>query len=171
MGICGTGVVETAAELVKQGLVDETGLLDDSYFDGGFPLAQNKAGKTIVFTQKDIRELQLAKAAVRAGIETLLFQYGISKDQVSKVYLAGGFGYRLDAKKAVAIGMLPGEFEDRIIPVGNSSLAGASLYLQRDSSEKALEDLLGVSEEIQLMSGGKFNDCYVDAMMFNAGRE
>ena len=165
-GICGTGVVEMVAALVKQELVDVTGLLDKSYFDGGFPLAKNGKGKMIVFTQKDIREIQLAKVAVRAGMETLFFKYGVSREQVSKVYLAGGFGYRLDAKKAVAIGMLPGELEDRIQPVGNSSLAGAALYLQEKSSEKAMRDLLGVSEETQLMSGGKFNAYYMDAMMF-----
>ena len=98
-GICGTGVVETAAELVREEIVDETGALDEDYFDDGFPLAKTPDGKEIVFTQKDVREIQLAKAAVRAGVETLLLRYGIKKEEVSKVYLAGGFGYKLEYRK------------------------------------------------------------------------
>ena len=113
-GICGTGVVETAAELVREEIVDETGALDEDYFDDGFPLAKTPDGKEIVFTQKDVREIQLAKAAVRAGVETLLLRYGIKKEEVSKVYLAGGFGYKLNTDKAIAIGMIPEEWRSAL---------------------------------------------------------
>ena len=84
-GICGTGVVETASELVREEIVDETGALDEDYFDDGFPLAKTADGKEIVFTQKDVREIQLAKAAVRAGVETLLLRYGIKKKKFKSV--------------------------------------------------------------------------------------
>lgn len=165
-GICGTGVVETAAELVREEVVDETGALDEDYFDDGFPLAKTPDGKEIVFTQKDVREIQLAKAAVRAGVETLLLRYGIKKEEVSKVYLAGGFGYKLDTEKAIAIGMLPEEWADRIVTVGNSSLSGACKYLKDENGDKTIEKLVSISEEINLSADKEFNEFYMNEMFF-----
>ena len=166
VGICGTGVVEAVAELVREEWLDETGLLHEDYFEDGFLLARTASGKEIMLTQKDIRELQLAKAAVRAGVETLLLRYGVSKEQVSKVYLAGGFGYRLDTEKAIAIGMLPEEFRDRIEAVGNSCLAGAVKYLRETQGAGELQKLVQLSEEINLSMDGDFNEAYMDSMMF-----
>lgn len=166
VGICGTGVVETTMELVRDELVDETGLLDEEYFEEGFPLAKTDKGEVIRFTQKDVREIQLAKAAIRAGAETLILKYGIAKEQVAKVYLAGGFGYKLDKDKAIAIGMLPGEFKEQIEAVGNSSLAGAVRYLREEDGEKTLEKIIARSEEIGLSSDKEFNEAYMDSMMF-----
>lgn len=166
VGICGTGVLETVAELLREELVDETGLLDDDYFDDGFPLAVTPQGEQIVFTQKDVREIQLAKAAVRAGVETLILRYGIEKEQVAKVYLAGGFGYRLDTEKAIAIGMLPEEFAGRITAVGNSSLAGAAKYLKEADGAAKLQKLVQISEEIGLSADKDFNEFYMESMMF-----
>lgn len=166
VGLCGTGVVETVSELVKEEIVDEMGLLDEDYFEDGFPLAKTADGKDIVFTQKDVREIQLAKAAVRAGVETLLLRYGVEKEQVSKVYLAGGFGYKLDKEKAVAIGMLPEELKDKIEAVGNSSLAGAVKYLKDEAGEETIQRLVEISEEIGLSTDKDFNEFYMDSMMF-----
>ena len=166
MGICGTGAVESIAELLRVGLLDETGLLDEEYFEEGFPLAENADRETIVLTQKDIRELQLAKSAVRAGIETLLLRYGVTKEQVDRVYLAGGFGYRLDVEKAIAIGMLPEEFAGKVEAVGNSSLAGVVKFLRETEAEKKLQELVEISEEIGLAEDGDFNEFYMEYMMF-----
>ena len=165
-GICGTGVVETTAELLTAELLDETGLLDDDYFDDGFPLEKTADGEEIVFLQKDVREIQLAKAAVRAGAETLLLRYGVSKEDVKHVYLAGGFGYRLDTDKAIAIGMIPEEFADRIEAVGNSSLAGAAKYVCDPLGKEAMQKLIEVSEEISLSTDKDFNELYMEYMMF-----
>lgn len=167
-GICGTGVVEVTAELVREEIVEESGMLDEDYFDDGFPLAKTPEGKEILFTQKDVREIQLAKAAVRAGMETLLLRYGVAKKDVSKVYIAGGFGYKLDIKKAVAIGMIPEEFENCTVAVGNSSLAGAAKYLREEDGEEILRKLVAVSEEIGLSSDKDFNEFYMDSMFFEA---
>lgn len=165
-GICGTGVVETAAELVREEIVDETGALDEDYFDDGFPLAKTPDGKEIVFTQKDVREIQLAKAAVRAGVETLLLRYGIKKEEVSKVYLAGGFGYKLNTDKAIAIGMIPEEWQERIVAVGNSSLSGACKYLKDENGDKTIEKLVSISEEVNLSADKEFNEFYMNEMFF-----
>lgn len=166
VGICGTGVVETVAELVREEIVSDAGALDEAYFEQGFSLAASADGNEIVFTQKDVREIQLAKAAVRAGVETLLLRYGIEKEDVSKVYLAGGFGCKLDTDKAVEIGMLPPEFKDRIETVGNSSLAGAVKYLADPEGEKEIRKLVELSQEIGLSSDKDFNEFYMDAMFF-----
>lgn len=166
VGICGTGVVEAIAELLREGILDDTGLLDDEYFDDGFELAKTSDGRDIVLTQKDIRELQLAKSAIRAGIETLLIKYGVSKEQVSKVYLAGGFGYRLNTDKAITIGMLPKEFANITEAIGNSSLAGAVKYLREQDGRQTLEKIVAVSEEIALSTDKDFNEFYMEHMMF-----
>lgn len=165
-GICGTGVVEATAELVRTGIVDETGAIDEAYAEHGFPLARTADGRQIVFTQKDVREIQLAKAAVRAGMETLLLRYGIPVSEVKCVYLAGGFGYRLDANQAVAIGMLPEVLRGRIYAVGNSSLAGAAAYLHEENAEQTLAQLIRQSEEIGLSADPDFNEFYMEAMFF-----
>lgn len=165
-GICGTGVIEIMSELLKQGIVNETGLLSDKYFDNGFPIVKTADGKQIVFTQKDIRELQLAKAAIRAGVETLLLRYGITEKEISRVYLAGGFGYFLNMEKAAVIGMLSKKLAKKAEAVGNTSLAGANKFLLDNEGDIALESIKAVSEEIVLAKDSAFSDLYMNAMFF-----
>ena len=86
-GICGTGVIDITYELLKQKLIDETGLLNDKFFEDGILLAKSKECE-IRFYQKDIREIQLAKAAIRAGLETLLVNYGVGYDEIDDIYIA-----------------------------------------------------------------------------------
>lgn len=165
VGICGTGVIETTSELLKAELIDASGMLDDDFFEDGFPLA--KCGdEEIVFTQKDVREIQLAKSAVRAGIETLMIHYGVTYDQIDKVYLAGGFGFKMDKSKAVEIGMFPEELAEKIEAVGNSSLGGAVMYLLREDGDETLDGLVERSEEIALSTDPKFNEFYMEHMLF-----
>lgn len=171
IGICGTGVIEILSELLREGHMDETGLLIDEYFEEGFVLTE-KTKETgadqvkIVFTQKDIREVQMAKAAVRAGIEVLIEQYGITYEQINAVYLAGGFGYHMDIKKAVHIGLIPQALEEKIKPVGNSSLTGAVSYLLEDNTKERMERIISVAREINLANEASFQDYYIDYMYF-----
>lgn len=165
VGICGTGVVETAAQLIKTELVDETGLLDEDYFDEGYPLAEGSGGK-ITFTQKDVREIQLAKAAVRAGLETLLLRYGISYEELESVYVAGGFGYKLNLEEAVAIGMFPEELLSKMQAAGNTSLEGAKKYALGKYTDAEVEKLRKNAEEISLGNDKDFQELYMEYMMF-----
>lgn len=167
-GLCGTGVVETVSELLREGLVDETGLLDEDYFDDGFELAQTPQGESVVFTQQDVREIQLAKAAVRAGIETLLCRKGLSYQSVDRVCIAGGFGFKLDHEKAVAIGMLPKEFRKKVQAVGNSSLQGAVRYLLEVKAREDVSGICSISSEINLSADKEFNEFYMEHMMFES---
>ncbi len=166
VGICGTGVLDITAELVEHGLVDETGLLDDAYFDHGVYIADALSGEPITFTQKDVREIQLAKAAVRAGIEVLMKRYGVAASEISCVYLAGGFGFRLDITKAIAIGLLPEDFCGKIKIAGNASLAGARACLLDEAHLTLAKELAGHTQEISLGNDADFNEYYMDAMYF-----
>jgi len=166
IGLCGTGVIETAYELVKEELVDETGMLDEDYFDDGFELAKTPDGEPIVFTQKDVREIQLAKSAVRAGAETLLKRFGVTYEEIDRVFLAGGFGYRIDLEKTVGIGMLPEELLEKTTAVGNSSLGGSVKYLTTPGAEERLQKLVEASAEVELSSDKDFNQFYTDYMFF-----
>lgn len=166
IGLCGTGVLETVYELLRNELIDETGVLEEDYFDDGFELAKTPDGEPITFTQKDVREIQLAKSAVRAGLETLLIRYGVSYDQVEKVYLAGGFGYRIDLEKSIGIGLLPEELREKIVAVGNSSLGGAGKYLMEADAPERMEKMMGECEEIALSTDKDFIQFYTDYMFF-----
>lgn len=165
-GICGTGVVEITYELLKEELIDETGLLDEEYFEDGFYLGEDVQGRKIGFYQKDVREIQLAKSAVRAGLETLVRRYGISYDEIESVYIAGGFGYQLDIRKAVGIGLLPKECEEKIEAVGNSCLKGTIAKLLEPDADEVIEKIRSVSEEIRLSNDKDFNEFYMDYMFF-----
>lgn len=165
IGICGTGVLEIAAELVKAGLINHTGLLDEEYFEEKCFVTQSKKAESIVLTQKDIREFQLAKAAIRAGVEAIIRKCGIQKEDMAHVYLAGGFGVKLNSKKAIAIGLLPKEFDSKIEAVGNSSLQGAIKILLEGAFEE-LEKIVLKTEEINLATEKDFNQLYLENMYF-----
>lgn len=166
VGLCGTGVIETMCELVKQELVDETGMLEEDYFEAGFELARTPSGEPIVFTQKDVREIQLAKSAVRAGVETLLKRYGITYEEIDQVFLAGGFGYKIDLEKTIGIGMLPEEFREKTTAIGNSSLGGTVVYLTREEAKERLDRIVELSSEVELSSDKDFNNFYTEYMFF-----
>lgn len=166
VGICGTGIIESMSELLKAELIDETGLLDDRYFASGFPLAKTPAGEDILVTQRDVREIQLAKSAVRAGIEVLLKRYGAEYADIDTLWLAGGFGVKIDQEKAIEIGMLPAELDGRIRAVGNSSLSGAIQYSTSEPESEKISHILDISTEINLSNDKDFNELYVEHMFF-----
>lgn len=166
IGICGTGVIEVAAELLLAGLMDKTGKLIEPFFSDGYPLAQTDFGEWIVFTQKDIRKLQMAKAAIRTGIEILLLHMGILYEEIDNVYLAGGFGYFLDVAKAAAIGLLPKEWIPKTKAVGNTSLKGALSYLVTQD-KKSLQKIMECAEEISLANDEYFGEFYYKNMDFS----
>ncbi|MDE6945396.1 MAG: ASKHA domain-containing protein [Lachnospiraceae bacterium] len=162
-GICGTGVIDCVYELVGEGIVDETGLMEEPYFETGFPLSEDGQ---IRFCQKDVREFQLAKSAVRAGLETLILRYGISWEEIDKVYVAGGFGHKMDIHKAVGIGLFPAFCEEKVEAVGNTCLQGAVKYLTQKDASEAVERLVEVSEEIGLSGDKNFQEFYMENMYF-----
>lgn len=161
VGICGTGVIELVSELLDEGIVNSTGLLMDPHFDEGYEIAGMK------FIQKDIRELQMAKAAIRAGVDILVGRFGISYEQIDKVYIAGGFGYHLDIDKAINIGLLPKALVNKTRAVGNTSLSGAIDALIDYDVNARMNHIVSTSEEIHLSNEEDFNDLFVEYMSFD----
>ena len=162
VGICGTGVIALTAELLRNGLIDETGLLDER-LHGRIRLTGDKR---ITFTQKDIRELQLAVAAIRGGTDTLLEEYGACASDIKHVFIAGGFGAELDLDKAAMIGLIPEELKSKCISVGNSSLKGAIKYASEPDGAEALDKIVNACSEIILADSEKFTRYFLEHMNF-----
>lgn len=161
IGICGTGMIDLAYELRKHQMIDEHGTYSDPYFDTGYELA----GK-VRFTQNDMRELQMAKAAIRAGVDILVKKAGITFDEVDDCYLAGGFGTKIDIKKAAGIGLIPKELEMKTIPAGNTVLAGTKEVLLGRISKEELEKIQTMADVINLAEENDFEELYLSYMDF-----
>lgn len=169
VGICGSGVLELVSELLRAGILDASGLLAEQYREYGFLLGKTASGEPIAFTQGDVRALQLAKGAIRAGIEALLAAAGVHALEVAHIYLAGGFGVRMDETAAIGIGLLPEEFRGRIQAVGNSSLSGAVFAGGCAQPDAACEALLAQCRQVTLSNRPDFEENYVRYMNFPDG--
>ena len=188
IGICGSGIVDALASLLDAGLVDETGrLLEEDEIEsdlgrglshrlveldgqGAFLLVDAKSsstGDSILITQKDIREIQLAKAAIAAGIKVLIQRMGKKVEDVTRLYLAGGFGSYIDKRNAARIGLIPQELQDRIIPIGNGAGTGAMLSLLSAEEFVRADHIRGMTEYVELSSTLEFQDEYVNGMYFS----
>ncbi len=124
-GIWGADMVRLLQKLLEEGLMDRQGLLQEPYFTKGVRIGD------VLVTKESVRAVQLAKGAIAAGIEILTESYGISLSDISKVVLAGGFGYYLDPGAAAAIGLIPKELTERTVTGGNTALGGAALVGSR----------------------------------------
>lgn len=169
VGICGSGVLELVSELLRVGILDASGLLAEQYRERGFLLGETVSGEPIVFTQGDVRALQLAKGAIRAGIEALLAAAGVHASEVAHIYLAGGFGVRMDETAVIGIGLLPEEFRGRIQAIGNSSLSGAVFAGGCAQLDAACEALLAQCRQVTLADQPEFEENYVRYMNFPDG--
>ena len=164
IGLCGTGIIDVMYELVRHHIVDTQGILGEPWFEKGFPVVPGK----IYFTQEDIRQVQMAIAAICAGLEVLLQKSNISYEQIKKVYVAGGFGMGLDMEKALGIGLLPIGLRGKLTPVGNSALEGAARCLthSKESSDMQPQEIAAISHEINLADTPEFQELYLKHMQF-----
>lgn len=137
VGICGTGLVSTIAQLKLTKLMNRQGELRYPYNEKGYPLWNFENGEKIALYQQDIREFQMAKSAIRAGIEVLMQEYGCTVKEISHVYLAGGFGVNLSEDDAICTGILPEEFSGKTESIGNSALQG-TIQVGRSEIEHAV---------------------------------
>jgi len=144
-GICGSGILDALAQLYNAGIINASGRLGDhprvrnvgKHLE--FVLAgeeETKGRGAITLTQKDIRALQLAKAAISTGIKILLEDQGLNRDDIDQVFIAGAFGSYIDVESAVAIGMLPAVPLHCFQQVGNAAGIGAKKALISQSKRK-----------------------------------
>lgn len=154
----GADLVKAVAELLDKGILDETGLLAEPYFKEGVTVAG------VQITQEHVRNLQTAKAAIKAGIEILAEAYGIAVEDIEQVYLAGGFGYFLEEESAIRIGLLPKALKGNVRAVGNSALAGCYAYHFDARAEQKITRIKELTQVINLAECEVFSQRFVENM-------
>ncbi|MEI6083072.1 MAG: ASKHA domain-containing protein [Verrucomicrobiota bacterium] len=160
-GICGSGFIDLLADGRRVGLLSDRGRFDPALVSGG----ELVVAPSVIVSELDISRLLQAKAAIAAGIMTLLERVGLTPADVKTLYLAGGFGMHLDIGNAIGCGLLPGFGHAQIEVVGNTSLAGAYLALL-DSS--ALEEMKRISQRLEVLElnlDPDFESRYIDHLL------
>jgi uncharacterized 2Fe-2S/4Fe-4S cluster protein (DUF4445 family) len=157
-GICGSGLIDIVAELLKNNLIEDTGLLltGKSY----------ELSEEVSIYAEDIRELQLAKAAIAAAIDMLIVSAGLEADDIERVLISGGFGSFINPGNAALIGLFPAELRKKTAAVGNSSLAGGILCAAFPEKMALAEKIAASTEYVDLTSSVEFSQRYVEHMMF-----
>nr|WP_305849791.1 ASKHA domain-containing protein [Pseudoflavonifractor sp. MSJ-37] len=183
-GICGSGLLDAAAALLESGLMDESGALLEpeeledaaladrlTEIDGMpavvlAPAEDSVDGSPVVLTQMDIRELQLAKAAVAAGIRLMAEDFGAALEDIGTVLIAGAFGNFMDPESALRIGLLPRELAGKLHMIGNAAGAGACLAARNGGELARCEALADGTDYLELAVHRGFSDLYLEEMSF-----
>lgn len=156
VGICGSGLLDAAACLLRTGYMEETGRIRDAWH----------FTQKVVVTQSDIRELQLAKAALAAGIRLLCSHYGAVLSDIREVQLAGAFGNDMDPSSACEVGLFPAELKNRIRPVGNAAGEGARIAALDIREYEKCSRLARETECLELARDADFPDIFMEELMF-----
>ncbi len=182
-GICGSGLIDAAAALLDAGVIDPSGRLVDPETTGaqlppqlksrlrrgkgGFEfLLAGKGSEEILLTQSDLRELQLAKGAIYAGLQILLKEAGLTESDLDEVLLAGAFGNYIRKESARGIGLLPGLPLEQITPVGNAAGRGARMTLISKTERARAFALSDLVEHVELSTRPDFQDAFIKALSF-----
>jgi len=175
-GICGSGLVDLVAVLLELGIIEESGRMlppkelpknlskyveEDENGNGRL-----RINDEVYLSAADVRNLQLAKAAVAAGIEVLLEYKNINYTQIDSMYIAGGFGNYIDKKSAVRIGMLPSNILEKTKIVGNTSLGGICDIAKNSKNMDVMKKICSISNYIELSGNKLFNEYYMENMSF-----
>ncbi len=180
-GICGSGIIDLMACLLNTGIVDEVGSicpeLVESYANCRW-IETDQGGElefrfqdlgTLRFTGKDIREIQLAKAAIAAGIQILLESMALKPENIDEFWIAGGFGGYINPISAARIGLYPEGLLSKVISAGNTSLQGAYQSLMNRENFERMHRVEKRMQTIDLASEPGFQDAYVESMIFPEG--
>ena len=165
VGICGSGLIDAVAVLLEQGIIQPNGRFAEkkSQFEL-VPAAESGIGEAIVLTQRDIRELQLAAGAIRAGITLLLQENDVLPEEIEAFYVSGGFGQSIRLSAARQIGLLPPIPSERFVFCGNTSLAGARAMLLNPDSNEIVRRIVEQSHHCELASLPQFQEVFAGAM-------
>lgn len=157
----GADMIRLVSVLLRRGIVDETGLLCEEYFEEGVTIGG------VRITQEYLHKLLVAKAAVAAGIEVLAKEYGIRDyGEITRVYVAGGMGFSMEEEAAIRIGMFPKQFRGKTVAVGNTSLAGAYYFARCETAISQAEKVKGEVEYLNLARNNAFAKEYCAKMLF-----
>lgn len=172
-GLCGSGLLDLIAVLLDTGVIDHTGRMRD---DVEHPLASRvterdgvrafEVATDVYLTQRDVRQVQLANAAIASGIDMLLDRAQVSAGDVDELIVAGGFGYHVKASALVRMGMVPAEWIDRVSFAGNTSKAGALIALVDTGARRRAEAVVRHVTTIDLASHPDFQARFIGAMRF-----
>ncbi|MCR5733839.1 MAG: ASKHA domain-containing protein [Lachnospiraceae bacterium] len=158
-------VVSIMAHLVKTGAVNSDGLLRDEYFEEGYSY---KVGTgSVLITQKDIRNIQMAKSAIYSGIELLIKNYGISYDDIDTVYISGGMGHFMDQGSAETVDLYEKTLMSRTMVMGNTSLMGLARYCLEGEDRQSADRITDISDEVILANEPDFEKLYFEHMSFD----
>ncbi|MBR3955431.1 MAG: DUF4445 domain-containing protein [Clostridia bacterium] len=153
-GICGTGLIDIVAELLKHGDIDESGYMEDEPFE---------VAPDVFLEQADVRQFQLAKSAVYSAIMALLQQKKIRPADVEKLYISGGFSAKINIENAVFCGLLPAELKDKCAVLHNNSLLGTVRYA---CEQNDLEEIVKKAIYTDLATDPAFSQMFIENMMF-----
>jgi uncharacterized 2Fe-2S/4Fe-4S cluster protein (DUF4445 family) len=170
-GICGSGIIEVIAEMYLAGIITQDGVVDgqlaarsDRIVPTGrtFGYVVHRGAVTLTVTQNDVRAIQLAKAALYAGIKLLMDNLGV--DHVDRIRLAGAFGSHIDVKYAMVLGMIPDCDLSKVASAGNAAGTGARIALLDNGSRRTIEELVHKVEKIETAIEPRFQAHFVEAM-------
>ena len=162
-GICGSGIIDAAAAALELGLLNSRGrILNETQ--------TIVLSDRVFLTQEDIRQIQLAKGAIAAGIQLLAKHMGISPEDIHRVFLAGAFGTYMDPASACRMGLLPPELSGRIEAVGNAALSGAKLLAMDPGAMDRCQRLAAQTQDLNLSQTPEFPRTFAKCMRFDAER-
>ncbi len=179
-GICGSGLIDITAQLLKHGFITNTGafapqtklkpwqrqMMTTFRNQPAFVVVPGRGEEQILLSQRDIREVQLAKAAIAAGIKTLMQYADITYAKIDRLFLAGGFGSFIDVENACRLGLLPAELKAKVVKIGNGAGLGAKQVLADGAELKRAQKLLKNISYLELSAHTAFQSLFVDEMFF-----
>jgi len=174
LGLCGSGLLDVVAELAAHAGVDKNGRFRTNgtsepwkkQFDALDGKPVYRIAGPVYLSQKDVRQVQLAKAAIRAGIELLLDANGLAPAQVDRVLIAGSFGFHLRTESLIHLGLLPREFSSRVEFVGNTSKTGAQAFLVNHHLREEMRETVGEVRVLELANDPKFEKTFLQSLAF-----
>jgi uncharacterized 2Fe-2S/4Fe-4S cluster protein (DUF4445 family) len=188
LGICGSGLADLVAELLRNGVITKAGriLPPDSLpaevpaalrrrvvrINGGPPqvrIAPLAEGRWLALTQADVREVQLAKAAIASGIRIMMKDLGVTARDIAAVHIAGAFGNHLRGQDALDLGLLPEAAPEKIRFIGNAAVTGAEAVLLSSQARRKAERIAQIMRYVEIGFRDDFQEAFVDSMHFAAG--
>lgn len=173
IGICGSGLIDIVGELVVHGVIQQNGRFIQGDRENLAAKLQSLEGKVVYrivdqvyLSQQDVRQVQLAKGAIRAGIEALLNKAQVKAECIDKVLIAGSFGYHVSERSLINIGLLPSDFSKKIAFLGNTSKMGGQVFLRNKGTREMMRHIASQVTVVELSMEKGFDKLFIDCLAF-----